>query len=100
MRERLQILRQLVAGGVPVWSAPERIEAAVGRPWALDRLGGPAREMAARVREGVLMGTPEQAVERILQYHEAGADLVNVALRAPWGDEALEALRTAADQPD
>jgi alkanesulfonate monooxygenase SsuD/methylene tetrahydromethanopterin reductase-like flavin-dependent oxidoreductase (luciferase family) len=48
-------------------------------------------EMAGRVREGVLMGTPEQAVERILQYREAGADLVNVALRAPWNDEALEA---------
>jgi alkanesulfonate monooxygenase SsuD/methylene tetrahydromethanopterin reductase-like flavin-dependent oxidoreductase (luciferase family) len=48
-------------------------------------------EMAPRVREGVLLGTPDQAVERIVQYHEAGADLVNVALRAPWGDEALDA---------
>jgi alkanesulfonate monooxygenase SsuD/methylene tetrahydromethanopterin reductase-like flavin-dependent oxidoreductase (luciferase family) len=51
-------------------------------------------EMADRVREGVLMGTPEQAVERLLEYHQAGADLVNVALRAPWDDAALEAYLT------
>jgi ribosomal protein S6--L-glutamate ligase len=31
VRERLQILRHLEAGGVPVWSAPDRIEAAVDR---------------------------------------------------------------------
>lgn len=51
-------------------------------------------EMADRVRGGALMGTPDQVVERILEYHEAGADLVNVALRAPWDDEALEAYLT------
>lgn len=51
-------------------------------------------EMAGRVREGVLMGTPEQAVERILEYRDAGADLINVALRAPWDDAALEAYLT------
>jgi tetrahydromethanopterin:alpha-L-glutamate ligase len=31
VRERLQLLRHLAAGGVPVWSAPDRIEAAVDR---------------------------------------------------------------------
>jgi ribosomal protein S6--L-glutamate ligase len=31
VRERLQILRHLAAAGVPVWSEPERIEAAVDR---------------------------------------------------------------------
>jgi ribosomal protein S6--L-glutamate ligase len=31
VRERLQILRHLEAGGVPVWSGPDRIEAAVDR---------------------------------------------------------------------
>ena len=66
-------------------SAAAEAEAVFDRQWG---------EMAPRVREGVLMGTPEQAVERILQYHEAGADLVNVALRAPWGDDALEAYLT------
>lgn len=58
---------------------------------AFDRQWG---EMADRVRGGALMGTPEQAVERILEYHRAGADLVNIALRAPWDDEALEAYLT------
>lgn len=51
-------------------------------------------EMADRVRGGALMGTPDQVVDRILAYHAAGADLVNVALRAPWDDEALEAYLT------
>lgn len=31
VRERLHVLRHLEAGGVPVWSAPDRIEAAVDR---------------------------------------------------------------------
>ena len=31
MRERIQILRQLEAGGVPVWSSPDRLEAALDR---------------------------------------------------------------------
>jgi alkanesulfonate monooxygenase SsuD/methylene tetrahydromethanopterin reductase-like flavin-dependent oxidoreductase (luciferase family) len=69
----------------PDASAAAAAEAAFDQQWG---------EMAERVRQGVLMGTPEQAVERILEYHEAGADLVNVALRAPWGDEALEAYLT------
>lgn len=51
-------------------------------------------EMADRVRGGALMGTPDQVVDRVLAYHAAGADLVNVALRAPWDDEALEAYLT------
>ena len=31
VRERIQILRQLEAGGVPVWSPPDRLEAALDR---------------------------------------------------------------------
>ena len=31
VRERIQILRQLEAGGVPVWSSPDRLEAALDR---------------------------------------------------------------------
>ena len=49
---------------------------------------GPA---ADRVLGGGLNGTPEQAVERILAYRDAGATGVNVALRAPWDPEALDA---------
>jgi alkanesulfonate monooxygenase SsuD/methylene tetrahydromethanopterin reductase-like flavin-dependent oxidoreductase (luciferase family) len=48
-------------------------------------------EMAPRVMAGGLAGTPDQAVERIAEYAAAGADSVNVALRAPWPPEALDA---------
>lgn len=44
-----------------------------------------------RVLGGGLNGTPDQAVERILAYRDAGATGVNVALRAPWDSEALDA---------
>ena len=47
--------------------------------------------MAPRVMAGGLTGTPDQAVERIAEYVEAGADGINVALRAPWLPEALDA---------
>jgi F420-dependent oxidoreductase-like protein len=46
---------------------------------------------AERVRGGALLCTPEQAVERLLEYVQAGADEINVALRAPWEAEALDA---------
>jgi alkanesulfonate monooxygenase SsuD/methylene tetrahydromethanopterin reductase-like flavin-dependent oxidoreductase (luciferase family) len=49
---------------------------------------GPA---ADRVLGGGLNGTPEQAVERILAYRDAGATGMNVALRAPWDPDALDA---------
>jgi len=44
-----------------------------------------------RLREGSLLGTPEQAAKRVSEYLQAGAQNVNVALRAPWDAEALEA---------
>ena len=47
-------------------------------------------EMADRVAEGALLCTPDHAVERIMEYVAAGADEVNIALRAPWHDEALQ----------
>ena len=40
-------------------------------------------KLAEGVRPGVLTGSDEQIVERIGQYVEAGADQVNLALRAP-----------------
>ncbi len=48
--------------------------------------------MASRVMDGGLVGTPDQAVERIAEYVDAGADAVNVALRAPWPPESLDAF--------
>lgn len=47
--------------------------------------------MAERTSEGALLCTPDNAVERIMEYVEAGADEVNIALRAPWNEEALDA---------
>jgi alkanesulfonate monooxygenase SsuD/methylene tetrahydromethanopterin reductase-like flavin-dependent oxidoreductase (luciferase family) len=48
-------------------------------------------ERAAQLADGALVGTPEQAVEKILAYREAGADGLNIALRAPWDEDALSA---------
>ena len=55
-----------------------------------------------RVRPGVLIGSPDQLVQRIGEYVEAGADQINIAMRAPWdltlldlATEAIEQLRAA-----
>jgi alkanesulfonate monooxygenase SsuD/methylene tetrahydromethanopterin reductase-like flavin-dependent oxidoreductase (luciferase family) len=44
-----------------------------------------------RIAAGALLGTPETAAERILAFVESGATDVNVALRAPWDEDALDA---------
>lgn len=49
---------------------------------------------APRVMAGGLTGTPDDAVARIAEYVDAGADAVNIALRAPWPAEALDAWFT------
>ena len=45
---------------------------------------------AANISEGALLCTPEAASERIIQYVESGVDELNIALRTPWDDAALE----------
>ncbi len=50
--------------------------------------------MSSRIEGGALLCTPDQAVERIMEYVDAGATDVNVALRAPWNEEALDAYLT------
>ena len=64
-------------------------------------LGQDEAELAARwgamwdrVREGSLHGSVVQAQERIAEYRDAGADLVNVALRPPVDHELLDAYLT------
>lgn len=49
---------------------------------------GPA---ATRVAGGALLCTPDEALERINAYSEAGATMINIALRAPWNQDALDA---------
>jgi F420-dependent oxidoreductase-like protein len=46
--------------------------------------------IAQAVRPGVLSGTDQEMIDRIGQYVEAGADQVNIALRAPFDLESLE----------
>jgi alkanesulfonate monooxygenase SsuD/methylene tetrahydromethanopterin reductase-like flavin-dependent oxidoreductase (luciferase family) len=59
-----------------------RVEEELRRAW------GPAAE---RMLSGSLVGTPERAAERLAEYAAAGAQGINVALRAPWDAEALDA---------
>ncbi len=56
---------------------------------ALARQFGAIAEM---VRPGVLMGSTEQMTDSIGRYAEAGADQINLALRAPWEHDLLETL--------
>jgi len=55
---------------------------------SLEQVWGP---MVERIKDGVLGGTAESAIEQVMGYVEAGADMVNIALRAPVSPEAIEA---------
>ena len=47
--------------------------------------------MWPRVANGALIGTPDQVIEQVEAYRGAGADGLNIALRAPWSNEAIDA---------
>ena len=47
------------------------------------------------VRPGVLMGTDDEILERVHQYEAAGAEQINIAMRAPWDVDGLERLAAA-----
>lgn len=81
---------------------PQAIERSINLVFAMgadqkaaDRVSADMRtqwgDMFDRVAGGALLGTPDQAVEQIMAYAEAGADMVNIALRAPFDEEALSA---------
>ena len=59
-----------------------------------ERLHADWGRSAAQMEAGALLCTPDQAVDRLMEYAQAGADEINVALRAPWNDEALDAYLT------
>ncbi|MBV8958834.1 MAG: TIGR03560 family F420-dependent LLM class oxidoreductase [Actinobacteria bacterium] len=67
----------------------------VGLAWREEDLAPQFGAMANYVRPGVLMGSDEQVLDRIGQYVEAGADQVNIAVRAPVDPEGLERLASA-----
>lgn len=53
----------------------------------LDASWGPRAEQIA---EGSLLGTPDEAADQLMAYVDAGAELINIALRAPFDRAALE----------
>lgn len=63
-------------------AAVERERAKIAADWG---------SQADRIAEGSLLCTPANAAEHIMAYVDNGADAVNVALRAPWDAEALDA---------
>lgn len=48
-------------------------------------------DAAPRMQEAALMGSPTAVTERLIEYANAGAESINIALRAPWDADALEA---------
>ncbi len=67
----------------------------VGLAWSEESLQAQFGHLANYVREGCLTGSDEQVLDRIGQYVEAGADQVNIALRAPFDLDAIERLSVA-----
>ncbi len=64
----------------------------VGLAWREEDLEPQFGRMGQFVRPGVLMGSEDQVVDRVGQYVAAGAQQVNIAMRAPFDVEGLERL--------
>lgn len=58
--------------------------------WSDESLRNQFGNLADVVRPGVLTGSVEQVIDRIGTYADAGADQVNLALRAPFDIDAIE----------
>jgi alkanesulfonate monooxygenase SsuD/methylene tetrahydromethanopterin reductase-like flavin-dependent oxidoreductase (luciferase family) len=67
----------------------------VGLAWREEDLVPQFGNIAGFVRPGVLMGTEEQVLDHVGRYIDAGAEQVNIAMRAPWDVEGLERLAAA-----
>lgn len=57
----------------------------------LQRIRDQWGDEADRLTAGALTGTPDDAVEQIASFRDAGADMVNVAVRLPVDQDALDA---------
>ena len=66
-----------------------------GLAWTEASLVAQFGQIADFVRPGVLGGSVEQVVDQIGRYVDAGADQVNIALRAPFDLDALEQFSAA-----
>jgi alkanesulfonate monooxygenase SsuD/methylene tetrahydromethanopterin reductase-like flavin-dependent oxidoreductase (luciferase family) len=78
---------------------PKEIKRAIntGLAWTEESLQQQFGAISDFVRPGVLTGGDEQVLDTIGRYVEAGADQVNIALRAPFDLDALERLSAALD---
>jgi F420-dependent oxidoreductase-like protein len=64
----------------------------VGLAWREEDFESQFGAMRQYVRPGVLSGSEAQVADRIGAYTEAGAEQINIALRAPFDAEGLERL--------
>jgi F420-dependent oxidoreductase-like protein len=67
----------------------------VGLAWTDESLHQQFGQLAEYVRPGVLGGSDDEVLTRIGEYVEAGAQQVNIALRAPFDADALDRLAAA-----
>jgi alkanesulfonate monooxygenase SsuD/methylene tetrahydromethanopterin reductase-like flavin-dependent oxidoreductase (luciferase family) len=67
----------------------------VGLAWSEEDLRPQFGNISEFVRPGVLMGSEEEVRDRIGQYVDAGAQQVNIAMRAPFDVAGLERLAGA-----
>ena len=67
----------------------------VGLAFSEDSLQAQFGKLANYVRNGCLTGTDDDVRDKVGQYVEAGADQVNIALRAPFDLDAVERLSIA-----
>ncbi|HUQ39092.1 MAG TPA: TIGR03560 family F420-dependent LLM class oxidoreductase [Acidimicrobiales bacterium] len=64
----------------------------VGLAWREEDFEPQFGRMRNFVRPGVLTGSEEEVRDKVGQYVDAGAEQVNIALRAPWDLDGLERL--------
>ena len=76
---------------------PSEIRCAVnlGLAWTEESLQAQFGGIAEYVRPGVLGGSVDEVLDRIGEYVTAGADQVNLALRAPFDVESVERFADA-----
>ena len=67
----------------------------VGLAWSEESLRQQFGGLADYVRPGVLTGSDAEVIDRIGAYVEAGAGQVNLALRAPFDEDALDRFAAA-----
>jgi len=64
----------------------------VGLAWREEDFEPQFGRMRMFVRPGVLTGSEDEVRDRVGQYVDAGAEQINIAIRAPWDLEGLERL--------